>query len=92
MVAEAEKSSALTIAASEGSFKKITIAELNNLGYEITGRQMPVGTRPCKYGLMEVKEEGSKHIMSFCYIFSLESQTGIIVPRPFNEFIKAKKK
>ena len=63
MVAEADKS-ALTIAAiSEGSFKKITVQELNDLGYEITGRQIFVGSRPYKYGIMEVKEENTKHIM-----------------------------
>lgn len=91
MVAEAENKSALTIAAiSEGSFKKITVQELNDLGYELTGRQIFVGDRPYKYTIMETKEENTKHIMSFCYLASLEMQTGIILPQPYNEFIKKK--
>ena len=91
MVAEAENKSALTIATiSEGSFKKITIQELNDLGYELTGRQIFVGDRPHKYMLMEVKEENTKYVMSFCYLASLEDQTGIILPQPYNDFIKKK--
>jgi hypothetical protein len=87
----------LAIAASEGSFRKITIEELNNLGYEITGTQMPMGERPYRYGLLELMNEGEnckdkmRQELNFCYLYSLVEQTGVILPHKFKHYLKKKK-
>ena len=70
-------------------FRKITIEELNDLGFELTGRQMPVGSRPYKYGLLEIHQENDKEPAGFCYLYSLTSQTGIIRPDTFNHYLTA---
>lgn len=68
-------------------FKKITIDELNNLGYEITGRQLAIGKKPIKYALMEVRNEDRITPVGFCYVFSIEDNTGVILAKDFNYYI-----
>lgn len=87
MVAELDEKT-LTIAKSEGSFRKITIDELNELGYEISGRQLPMGNKPIIYGIFEIKNEDNKHELSFCYLYSIVEQTGVILPNTYNWYVK----
>ena len=90
MVAECDNEKTLAIAPSEGSFRKITIDELNDLGYELTGKQMPVGEKPYRYGILEIKNEDNKLELSFCYLYSLDDQTGIILTHSFRWYLSRK--
>ena len=80
----------LAIVSSEGSFRKITIEELNTLGYELTGTQMPMGNKPYKYVVMEVKNEDNKQELSFCYLYSLDAETGVILPNRYHWYLGKK--
>lgn len=77
----------LAIVSSEGSFRKITVEELNNLGYELTGSQTPMGDKPFKYVIMEVKNEDNKQELSFCYLYSLSAETGVILPNRYGHYM-----
>ena len=68
----------LAIVSSEGSFRKITIEQLNSLGYELSGTQMPMGRKPFKFGLFEIKNEDNKRELDFCYLYSCDDQTGMV--------------
>ena len=87
MVTEPTQEKALTIKPGKGFFHKITIIELNDLGYELTGRQKLMGSRPYKYALLAVRSEGSKHEASFCYLYSHEEKSGVVLPKSFNEYL-----
>ena len=92
MVAELpNKTDALAIVKSIESnniFNKLTVDELNSLGYELSGRQLPMGNAPIRYALMDIKNEDNKLEVGFCYLYSVESQTGIILPNTFGYYLK----
>lgn len=63
--------------------KSITPKELKELGYEFTTEQIPLGDRPYKWGILHVKNVGNTKEVSFCYLFSTRSMTGMILPNPY---------
>lgn len=87
MVQEPDKT--LAIVSSEGSsYKRITIEELNNLGYELAGREMPMGKlRDARYRILEMKNEDNKNTISWCYLYSMDEQAGVILPNTYNFYL-----
>lgn len=63
--------------------KKIKVTQLKKLGYKLGDKQIPLGKRPYKYGVLEVENEDNKREVSFCYLFITREMTGIILPHPF---------
>jgi len=87
MVKDPENEKALTIKPGEGFFHRITIEKLNDLGYELTGRQKLMGGRPYRYVLLAIRHEGDKNEVGFCYLYSYEEETGVVLPKTFNEYL-----
>lgn len=69
--------------------KKISVTELIKLGYRLSGRQIPLGSKPFKFGIMEVVHDDKKvtDIVTFCYLYSTVQQTGIILPYGLDYYI-----
>lgn len=72
-------------------FKKITIEQLNDLGFELTGRQLSMG-QPARFGIMEVMHENCRTIARFSYLYSLDDQTGVILPDLFEVYYRRGKR
>ena len=66
--------------------KKITVTALKNLGYRLSGKQIPVGNKPHEYGILELWNEDNKKEVSFCILFSTKSVSAIILPFPFHHY------
>lgn len=92
MVAEQTGTTLTIVPTGEGSFRRITIDELNALGYELTGRQMPIGRSPFKYVLLELKNDYNKQELSFCYLYAIEEQHGVILPDTYKCYLNKLKK
>lgn len=69
--------------------KRITIGQLRELGYALSSRQLPLGNRPYRYGIMEVIHEDRKiqDVVTFAYLYSTLDQTGIILPYGYDYYI-----
>jgi hypothetical protein len=78
----------LAVIDNKTTFRHLTVAQLNDLGYELTGRQSAIGSKPVKYALMEVKDEDSRDTAGFCYLFAIKQQTGIILANPFFYYLR----
>ena len=66
----------------------LTIDRLNELGYEITGRQIPLGAKPIKHALLEIKNEDNLREVGFTCLYSIDDQAGLIIPRPFKTWMR----
>lgn len=69
-------------------YRKITVPELKFLGYELGRRQMPIGDKPYRYGIVEIVNEDNTRIVSFCYLYSTIDKTGIILTHSFDYYLK----
>lgn len=67
--------------------KKIKVDELTKLGYKLSKRQLPLGNRPYKYGIIEVKNEDRDDPVSFSYLYSTLEEEGIILPYGFDYYL-----
>lgn len=64
--------------------KYIEVRTLAKLGYKLSGKQIPLGEKPHKYGILEVRNEDNKKEISFCLLFSTRSMHGVILPHPYH--------
>lgn len=62
----------------------ITIPRLKDLGYKLTGKQIGLGEKPYKYGILEVKNEDNTKEVGFCLLFSSRSLRGVILPHEYH--------
>jgi hypothetical protein len=62
----------------------ITVKKLQELGYRLSGQQIPIGEKPCRYGILEILNEDNKKEVSFSLLFSTKSMNGIVLPQPFH--------
>lgn len=69
------------------SFKKISVKQIKSLGYKLTDSQIPLGTKPYKFGILELKNESDNKEVSFCMLYSTEDKMGIILPNSFNYYL-----
>ena len=69
------------------SFRKLSVKQLKNLGYKLTDNQIPLGTKPYKFGILELKNEDNVKEVSFCMLYSTEDRMGIILPNPYNYYL-----
>lgn len=69
------------------SFKKITVKELNQLGYLVGKQQSPIGDKPYKFVVVEMLNEDKKGEVSFCMLYSTESKSGLILPNPYRYYL-----
>jgi len=72
----------------EVKYKKITVFELNNLGYRLGERRMKMGSgNPAKYLILEIWNEDNKKDLSFCFLYSVKEQAGVILPHTYTWYI-----
>ena len=82
----------LTIDSKPGSeivvdnYKKIPLENLKNLGYRLSGKQIPLGAKPYRHGIMEVKNEKDDDLVSFSYLYSVLDETGVILPYGYDYY------
>jgi len=83
------KKKTLTPPKSEGSsYKRITVEQLNDLGYQLTGRQFNMGNNSDNYLVLELRNEDNKVEVSFCYLYSREDKSGVILADTFSFCMK----
>lgn len=71
--------------------KKVKGHVLKDLGYELSENVISLGSSPSKYGILEVREIAKpRREVSFCYLYSIRHEAGVILPRPFS-FYKSQK-
>lgn len=70
------------------SYKRISINMLNQFGYQLTGRQFNMGNNSSNYLVLELRNEDNKKEVGFCYLFSQEDGTGVILPDTFSFYMK----
>lgn len=80
--------SELAIIKKDTAFQKLTIYDLNQFGYELTGRQIPLGSKPNKFAIMEVKNDDNMATVGFCYLFSIADQSGVILSHNFDYCVR----
>lgn len=64
--------------------KKIKVNQLKKLGYKLGDKQIPLGKKPYRYGILEVFNEDNKKEVGFCYLFLTREMAGVILPQPFH--------
>lgn len=69
------------------SFRKLSVRQLKNFGYKLTDNQIPLGTKPYKFGILEVKNENNNQEVSFCMLYSTDDKMGIILPNSYNYYL-----
>ncbi len=74
------------VVVSNQSNKKIKVNQLKKLGYRLGDKQIPLGKKPHRYGILEVFNEDNKKEVSFCYLFITREMAGIILPQPFHYY------
>lgn len=63
--------------------RRIKVDKLKKLGYQLGDKQIPLGKKPHRYGILEVLNEDNKREVGFCYLFLTREMAGIILPQPF---------
>ena len=66
--------------------KKISYKELKALGYKLTDEQIPLGNKPYKFAVIEVKNEDNNKEVGFCFLYIVADKMGIILPNPFRYY------
>jgi hypothetical protein len=66
--------------------KTLKIMDLKNLGYRLSGKQVGLGPKPHRYGILEVFNEDNKKEVSFSLLFSSKTMAGVILPQPFHHY------
>lgn len=69
------------------SFRKLSVRQLKNLGYKLTDNQIPLGIKPYKFGILELKNEDNTKEVGFCMLYSTEDKMGIILPNSYNYYL-----
>lgn len=70
--------------------RKITIKELVNLGYKLTGKYLSVfetSNSSEAFTIQEVMDADSKKAASFCYLFSSNKKTGAILKYEYDYYL-----
>lgn len=74
----------------KGNYRKLSVRQLKNLGYKLTDNQIPLGSKPYKFGILEVKNESAKDVnkeVTFSLLYSVDDKMGIILPNPYNYYV-----
>lgn len=68
--------------------KKFTIADIVNLGYFLTDRQIGLGDTPYRYFIIELQDEDrTSREIEFCYLYSVLDCEGVIMPNNFDYYL-----
>jgi hypothetical protein len=67
--------------------RKISVKELRALGYKLSDKQIPLGQKPYKYGILEVKNEDNGKEIGFSLLYSTADKLGVILPNPYNYYV-----
>lgn len=70
--------------------RKISVKTVKELGYKLTDRQIPLGEKPYKYGVLELLNEDPKATkieVGFCLLYSVQEKLGIILPNPYSYYL-----
>ncbi len=70
-----------------GGLKKISVRELKKLGYRLTDNQIPLGNKPYKYGILEIKNEDNNREIGFSLLYSTNEKLGIILPNSYQYYV-----
>lgn len=68
-------------------FKKFSVKQIKSLGYRLTDNQIPLGNKPYRFGILEVKNEENNKEVSFSLLYSTEDKMVIILPQPYNYYV-----
>lgn len=66
--------------------RKISHKQLKELGYRLTDEQIPLGKKPYKSAIIEVKNEVGNKELSFCFLYLTTEKQGIILPNTFRYY------
>lgn len=89
----AQKISAHEVANSivtKNNYRKLSVKQLKNLGYKLSDNQIPLGSKPYKFGILEVKNEEGKNAykeVTFSLLYSVDDKMGIILPNPYSYYV-----
>ncbi len=71
--------------------KKLTLAELKKLGYELTGRKISVGSKRFNTAVFTVNEVRDEDLhtkkIPFSYLYSEKAKTGVILPECYSVYV-----
>lgn len=67
--------------------RKISVREVKKLGYKLGDNQIPLGEKPYKYAVLEVKNEDNNREVSFCLLYSVAEKLSIILPNPYGYYV-----
>lgn len=69
------------------ALKKLSVRELKQLGYKLSDNQIPLGPKPYKFGILEVKNEDNNREVSFSLLYSVEEKLAQVLPQPYNFYL-----
>jgi hypothetical protein len=71
--------------------RKITVVQLHELGYIVSTRRMvianPKEEHPVFY-VAEILDEDTKTATSFCYLYSINKRTGVILKHKYDYYVE----
>jgi hypothetical protein len=63
--------------------------DLKDLGYVFSGRSIPIGLdKNTKHTIMEVVEEDTKKVVSFCFLLNKTTQRGVVLAHSFEDYLR----
>ena len=68
-------------------YRKISVKELKALGYKLSDNQIPMGVKPYKYGILEVKNTDNNKEVGFCVLYSTEDKLGVVLNNSYNYYL-----
>lgn len=73
----------------KSTHRKLSVKQLKNFGYKLSDNQIPLGNKPYKFGILEVRNDGihGNKEVSFCLLYSVDDKMGIILPNKYNYYI-----
>ncbi len=81
------ESKELSINSAHPGLKKISVRDIKRLGYRLTDNQIPLGNKPYKYGILEIKNEDNNKEIGFSLLYSTTEKLGIILPNPYQYYV-----
>lgn len=65
----------------------LSVKELKDLGYKLTDNQIPLGAKPYKYGILEIKNDDNNKDVGFSMLYSVEEKLGRILPNGYSYYV-----
>jgi len=67
---------------------KLSVDQLEALGYRITGDKHQIRTSIGKFVVYEVSNEDNKRDVDFCYFYEGSSKMGVILPHSYEYYLR----